>query len=106
MSELANHIAGAGGASAASPSSHAANLKLRVAEARIQDIGHGVARLSPADLRRVNAKPGDVLRIVGSTIAVARAEVSSESYEGMIQIDGTCRSNCGAGLQEQVAIRN
>ena len=62
------------------------------------------SRLAPADLRRMNAKSGDVLKITGGTIAVARAEVSSESYEGMIQIDGTCRSNCSAGLQEQVTV--
>jgi len=104
LSELANHVARAAGASEASPMSNAASLKLRLAEARIQDIGHGIARLAPADLRRMNAKPGEVLKITGSTIAVARAEVSSESYEGMIQIDGTCRSNCGAGLQEQVTV--
>ncbi|MGC1785219.1 MAG: AAA family ATPase, partial [Terriglobales bacterium] len=40
----------------------------------------------------------------GGTIAVARAEASDENYEGMIQIDGTCRSNCSAGLQEQVTV--
>jgi len=103
LSELANHKAGAAGASEVAPSCHAA-LKLRVAEARIQDIGHAIARLAPADLRRMNAKSGHVLKITGGTIAVARAEVSSESYEGMVQIDGTCRSNCGAGLQEQVTV--
>ena len=103
MSELANHKADAAGASEVAPSSHAA-LRLRVAEARIQDIGHAIARLAPADLRRMNAKSGHVLKITGGTIAVARAEVSSESYEGMVQIDGTCRSNCGAGLQEQVTV--
>ena len=49
-------------------------------------------------------EPGDVLKITGSTIGVGRAELSDEGYEGMIQIDGTCRSNCGAGLQEQVTV--
>ena len=34
----------------------------------------------------------------------SRAEPSDEGYEGMIQIDGTCRSNCGAGLEEQVTV--
>jgi len=82
----------------------AAALTLRVAEARVEDIGHAIARLAPADLLRLGARAGDVLKITGGTAAVARAELSDEGHEGMIQIDGTCRSNCGAGLQEQVTV--
>src|SRR5580704_4577278 len=85
-------------------SSLAATLTLRVAEARVEDIGHAVARLAPADLRRIGARAGHVLKIMGSTIGVGRAELSDEGFEGMIQIDGTCRSNCSAGLQEQVTV--
>ncbi len=79
-------------------------LTLRVAEARVEDVGHAIARLAPADLLRVGARAGDVLKITGGTVAVARAELSDDGYAGMIQIDGTCRSNCGAGLQEQVTV--
>src|ERR1039457_3265153 len=86
------------------PSSLAATLTLRVAEARVEDIGHAIARLAPADLLRMGARAGDVLKITGGTIGVARAEASDNNYEGMIQIDGTCRSNCSAGLQEQVTV--
>ena len=86
------------------PSSPAATLKLRVAEARVEDIGHAIARLAPSDLLRIGAQAGDVLKITGGTMGVARAESSDEGHEGMIQIDGTCRSNCSAGLQEQVAV--
>src|ERR1700722_11521460 len=82
-------------------SSQTATLTLRVAEARVEDVGHAIARLAPADLRRIGAHTGDVVKITGSTIAVGRAELSDDGHEGMIQIDGTCRSNCGAGLQEQ-----
>jgi transitional endoplasmic reticulum ATPase len=89
---------------AISPSSLAGTLTLRVAEARVEDIGHAIARLAPADLQRMGARAGGVLKITGGTIGVARAELSDEGYEGMIQIDGTCRSNCSAGLQEQVNV--
>jgi transitional endoplasmic reticulum ATPase len=85
-------------------SSPAATLTLRVAEARIEDIGHAIVRLAPADLRRLGARAGDVLKITGGTMAVGRAELSDDGFEGMIQIDGTCRSNCSAGLQEQVTV--
>src|ERR1700723_2633742 len=87
-----------------SPSSCAAALKLRVAEARVEDIGRAVARLAPIDLQRMGARAGDVVKITGSAIAVGRAELSENGHEGMIQIDGTSRSNCGAGLQEQVTV--
>jgi transitional endoplasmic reticulum ATPase len=87
-----------------SSSSITATLTLRVAEARVEDVGHAIARLAAADLRRIGAHTGDVLKITGGTMAVGRAELSDDGHEGMIQIDGTCRSNCGAGLQEQVAV--
>ena len=86
------------------PSSFATTLKLRVAEARVEDIGRAVARIAPSDLKRMGARPGDVVKITGSATAVGRAEISEDGHEGMIQIDGTCRSNCGAGLQEQVTV--
>ncbi len=79
-------------------------LTLRVAEARVEDVGHGIARMAPADLRRIGARPGDVLKITGGTAAVGRADLADDGHEGMIQIDGTCRSNCNAGLQEQVTV--
>lgn len=86
------------------PSPFAASLKLRVAEARVEDIGRAIARLAPSDLQRMGARAGDTIKISGSAGAVARAEISANGHEGMVQIDGTCRSNCGAGLQEQVTV--
>jgi len=81
-----------------------ASLALRVAEARVEDIAHAVARLAPRDLERLGAHAGDVVRVTGQTMAVARAEVSDAAHEGTVQIDGTVRSNCGAGLEEQVTV--
>ncbi len=86
------------------PESVVASITLRVAEARVEDVGRAIARLTPADLLRMGARAGDVLKITGGAIGVARAELSDEGFEGMIQIDGTCRSNCSAGLQEQVTV--
>jgi transitional endoplasmic reticulum ATPase len=85
-------------------SSVTGTLTLRVAEARVEDVGHAIARLAPADLRRMGARAGDVLKITGGMVGVGRAELSDDGFEGMIQIDGTCRSNCSAGLQEQVTV--
>jgi transitional endoplasmic reticulum ATPase len=87
-----------------SPSFLVATLTLRVAEARVEDVGHAIARLAASDLRRIGARAGDVLKITGGAVGIARAELADASYEGIIQIDGTCRSNCSAGLQEQVTV--
>jgi transitional endoplasmic reticulum ATPase len=86
------------------PSSVPATITLRVAEARVEDVGHAIARLSPADLLRMGAQVGDTLKITGGTVGIARAEVSEEGHQGTIQIAGNCRSNCGVGLQEQVTV--
>ena len=92
------------GSSKGSASSADSPLTLRVTEARVEDVGHAIARLAPGDLLRIGAEPGDVLKITGSTTAVGRAELSDQTHVGMIQIDGTCRSNCGAGLHEHVTV--
>lgn len=108
MTELGNHTTGVATASRNSDpmgmEKTATTILLRVAEARVEDIGHAIARLAPADLLRLGARAGDVLKISGATSGVARAELSEDGFEGMIQIDGTCRSNCSAGLQEQVSV--
>src|ERR1700722_10793194 len=106
----ATHLEGFAGRAEASHTmtdtspSQTLSLTLRVAEARVEDVGHAIARLAPEDLLRIGARTGDVLKITGNTIAVCRAELSDDGHEGMIQIDGTCRSNCGAGLQEQATV--
>jgi transitional endoplasmic reticulum ATPase len=82
----------------------AANVTLRIAEARVEDIGRALARMSPANLVRIGARPGDVLQITGRMVAVARAALLDAGDEDLVQIDGTVRGNCGGGLQEPVSI--
>jgi transitional endoplasmic reticulum ATPase len=88
----------------ATPQQPAAALTLRVAEAPVEDIGHAIARIAAGDLARIAAQPGDIVKITGATLAVARVELSATGRDGEIQIDGTARSNCGAGLDEQVTV--
>jgi transitional endoplasmic reticulum ATPase len=82
----------------------AVSIALRAAEARVEDVGRAVARVTPLDLARIGAKAGDVLTIAGRGVAVARAQLAEPSQIGTIQIDGTLRSNCGAGLDEHVTV--
>ncbi len=88
--------------SATSPAT--TGLTLRVAEARVEDVGHALARLSAGDLTRLGIEPNAVVKIVGRTTTVARAALSDAPHEGLIAIDGTVRSNCGVGLQEEVSV--
>jgi transitional endoplasmic reticulum ATPase len=81
-----------------------ATVSVRVTEACIEDIGHAIARLANDDLKQIGAQPGDVLKVTGATPSVVRAELSHELQPGLMQIDGTTRSNCGVGLQEQVTV--
>jgi transitional endoplasmic reticulum ATPase len=77
---------------------------LRVAEARVEDIAHAIARVAPADLARIGAKRGDIVKLTGRTMAVARVDVADADRGGIVQIDGTIRSNCGAALDEPIAV--
>ena len=99
---------GAGGQAAGpheeGPAAAVPAVTLRVAEARVDDIAHAIARLSAADLARIGGRAGDTLKITGRTTAVARAEVSDAEHDGVIQIDGTLRSNCDSGLEEPVTV--
>src|SRR5438045_8693064 len=82
----------------------APSITLRVAEARVEDLGHAIARLAPADLARLGARPGAIVKVSGRSVSVARTQPSGPGHEGVVQMDGTARSNCGAGLQEQVSV--
>ncbi len=79
-------------------------VTLRAAEARVEDVGHAIARLALSDLQRIGARPGDIVKIVGRSPAAARVEAAGDEQAGTIQIDGTLRSNCGAGLLEPVTV--
>jgi len=54
---------------------------------------------------RIGAKPGDVLKITGGTVAVGRAEVSDDAHEGMIQIDGTCAAIAARDCRSKSPLR-
>src|SRR5260370_35983354 len=71
-----------------------ATLTLRVSEARVEDVGHAIARLAPADILRIGAKPGDVLKLTGGTVAVGLAVVSADAHAGVIHIRSTALRDC------------
>ena len=83
-----------------------ASLTLKVAEARLQDVGRGFARLDPSDMARLSAPAGTIVQITGSKIAAAKVMPAFRDLRGrqLVQIDGIIRSNAGAVIGEKVTL--
>ncbi len=82
-------------------------LELKVAEALAEDVGKGLARLDPENIKALNAALGDLIEISGERKTVARITGTfPDSYgKKLIQIDGITRSNVKANLGEVVRIK-
>lgn len=82
-------------------------LQLRVAEARLRDVGKARAKLDFDSLKELDVSPGEVIEIVGkrSTVATTvESEVPDENLS-IIRIDGQTRKNASVALNEFVTIR-
>jgi transitional endoplasmic reticulum ATPase len=82
-------------------------LKLKVSEALSKDVGRGIVRLDPDDLKRLDAQIGDTLEIGGKRRTVGKALPAYKEQRGqaLLQIDGLTRENAGVGLDEFVEVR-
>lgn len=81
-------------------------LTLRVAEALAKDVGRGIARLDPENMKTLGLEVGDVVRIEGkrTTYAKAMPTYVEARGQGLVQIDGLIRANAQVGLDEKVKI--
>jgi transitional endoplasmic reticulum ATPase len=82
-------------------------LELKVAEALAEDVGKGLARLDPEDIKALGGVLGDLIEISGEKKTVARVTGTFPEYYGkkVIQIDGITRANTKANSGEWVRIR-
>ena len=82
-------------------------IELKVAEALAEDVGKGLARLDPEDMKAFNAVLGDLIEISGEKKTVARITGTFPEFYGKraIQIDGITRSNAKANLGEVVKVK-
>ena len=80
---------------------------MKVRESFAEDIGKGIARLSPEDINSLNAVLGDVIEISGERVTVARITGTFPESQGKqsIQIDGNTRENAGVHLGGMVGVR-
>jgi transitional endoplasmic reticulum ATPase len=81
--------------------------RLQVANARPDDSGRGLARLSRAIMNALGLNEGDVVEIVGKRATPARAVLPYPEDEGLdiLRLDGLQRANAGVGSGDFVEIR-
>jgi transitional endoplasmic reticulum ATPase len=82
-------------------------LQFKAAEAFLEDVGKGYARLDADDLMRLRAVPGDVLLLTGRRSTVARAAQAPPSHCGqfLVMMDGATRDNAQASVDDYVTVR-
>jgi transitional endoplasmic reticulum ATPase len=81
--------------------------KLQVANARPEDSGRGLARLSRASMAALGLTEGDIVEIVGNRSTPARAVLPYSEDEGLeiLRLDGLQRANAGVGSGDFVEVR-
>jgi len=84
-----------------------ATIDLKVSEALVEDVGKGLARLDPEDIKALGGVLGDLIEMSGERKTVARITGTFPEYYGkkIIQIDGITRSNAEVNLGEIVRIK-
>lgn len=81
--------------------------KLQVANARPEDSGRGLARMSRATMAALGLAEGDIVEIIGRRTTAARAVAPYKEDEGLelLRIDGLQRANAGVGSGDFVVVR-
>ncbi len=82
-------------------------IRLKVAEARQEDVYKGIVRIDAEAMRKIGVKPGDVVEIEGKrkTVAIAERSYPEDVGLGIIRMDGILRRNAGVSLGEYVTVR-
>lgn len=79
---------------------------LKVSEASSRDAGKGLARIDPKDIEKLGASVGDVVKIHGKIMTVAKVMPAypADRDKQSVQIDGLIRHNANVGIGEKVTI--
>ncbi len=82
-------------------------IELKVAEARSNDVGRGIARIDPRVIEELGLTSGDVIQIIGKkkTVAIVWPGYPEDAGLRIIRIDGFTRKNAGVGIDDKVKIR-
>jgi transitional endoplasmic reticulum ATPase len=82
-------------------------VKLRVADARQRDVGHGKVRMDNDTMQKLGITAGDFVEIHGKklTVAIAWPAYTEDQGQDMTRIDGRLRRNAGIALNDYVSVR-
>ncbi len=82
-------------------------IELKVAEARANDVGRGIARIDPQVAEELGLHAGDVVEIIGKkrTVAIYWPGYPEDYGLKIIRIDGTTRRNAGVGIDDKVIVK-
>lgn len=82
-------------------------VELKVAEIFVEDVGKGLARLDPDDIKALGASFGDIVEIIGEKCTVARISGIFPEHFGkkVVQIDGNTRENARVQVGGTVKIK-
>jgi transitional endoplasmic reticulum ATPase len=82
-------------------------IEVTIKEAAHEDAGRGIARLSIDAMKALGLVSGDVIEIVGRQKAAALVwpGFPQDTGKAILRIDGSTRSNVGAGIDDKVKIR-
>jgi transitional endoplasmic reticulum ATPase len=85
----------------------AKEIELKVAEAKSNDVGRGIARIDPHVIEELGLTSGDVIQIIGKkkTVAIVWPGYPEDAGFKIIRIDGFTRKNAGVGIDDKVKIR-
>jgi transitional endoplasmic reticulum ATPase len=82
-------------------------LRLKVTEALIKDVGRALARMDPADMQIIGVDIGDIVEVVGKRRTVCKVMPAYKDVRGgaRIQLDGLSRTNAGVALDDFVELK-
>ncbi len=80
--------------------------KLKVMEARQDDVDKGIVRMDSQAMKDINVHPGDVVEIAGTgkTVAIVARAYPADIGLGIIRMDSLTRRNAGTSLGELVSV--
>ncbi|MHA1166842.1 MAG: AAA family ATPase, partial [Candidatus Hodarchaeales archaeon] len=82
-------------------------IKLRVKEAALRDVGKGIVRIPLRCLKKLGLSPDDIIEVERDkrTYVIAKAARKEDERYNYIRMDGTIRTNCDARIDEIVSVR-
>src|SRR3989344_1683879 len=82
-------------------------VKLKLTESIPDDAYRGIVRIDAAALKKINARPGDVIEIEGTrkTVAIVDRAYPSDIGQNYIRMDGIIRRNASTSVGETVIVR-